>query len=493
MAGHVLRILAVVVALACGVATPAGAQSELIRSTYSAPYVVTKDTRLGSHGSVVGPELAGGHVVWGEVGADRIWRVGEASKTGARFADRTTTLRLPQSGALALTLSASSTRVAATLEANCDLRRCPPPIGAALLTWRYGEDPETLVTCPGSTCGGSDCSPLPRPALVAGDTVAYGQGCTGTGTGIVTRDLSRGGDPSPRTIAAEGSLWRAGGGYLVTRETGDRLVVYDVAARREAFHVGGAYFADVQGDGKLGFLTLDGYPGLGWASPAHPEPQWAVDPCYFNMPCTRWVDPVRYDGIRMAGNRFALEHTVGDDPNAASFEIRRLDGSVIKVGYSDDLVGGFDFDGERVTFMTQPCQTTAIIVWDIRDAHVPRQSDAACPPARAAAAKAALHAPKRLRLRLSCPRKPPLGCVGRAHLVVFARGHYVALGTWSYKVPYDHSPTVSIRLNRDARRFLAHHRAAKLFAASFPVSREDEYARPNGHAHYDEIPIGRTG
>jgi hypothetical protein len=494
MAGRFLRIQLVVVALACAIATPAGARSELIRSTYSAPFVLSPGDalRYGLNGPVVGPLLAGQHVVWGEHGANGVWRVAEARRAGASRPGRTTTLGEEHPGAFGLDLSASPYRVAASLLRNCWQAPCPTIVGK-LETWRYGESPTTLVRCPGAGCTARDCTPTDLKVVVSGDTVVYSGACNRGA--IVARDLSPGGDPSPRTIAMDASLVRAAGHFVELRFWGgsDRLSVYDLTGRTKPYTVDGTFFGDVQADGKLGYLTVNGN-GLGLASPAHPEGRMVVEPCYWNEPCTNWIESPRYyDGIRLAGDRFAMGLGAGDDARAARFEIRRLDGSVMKVGYADDVVGDFDFDGERVTFMTQPCQTTAIVVWDIREARPPRQSDANCPAARAASAKASLRDPKRLRLRLSCPKKARLGCIGSIHLVIFGGGHYAALGTRGYSVPYDRSPTASISLDANARRFLAQHRHAKLFAASAPVSRDDYDPRAGDRVRYDEIEIRRTG
>jgi hypothetical protein len=172
--------------------------------------------------------------------------------------------------------------------------------------------------------------------------------------------------------------------------------------------------------------------------------------------------------------------------------VRRLDWSLVASTHVDDVVGGLAFDGTRVGFATQPCQTTAIGVWDIREAKPPRQSRSACPSARAVRDSASLATAARLRLKLSCPRRPPLGCIGRVHLVVFAGGEYATLGTRVYGIPFGRSRTLSVGLDRHARRFLARHRAARLFAATIAYPRGDDSAHSTPDSvRYFELPIRR--
>ncbi|MBV9212985.1 MAG: hypothetical protein JOZ25_04985 [Actinobacteria bacterium] len=450
-------------------AAPPAVGSELVSSTYG---VRPNSVPFFGYVPLAGPVLAGPRVVWAAQDSFGAWRIGDAPLRGAT-SPAGSVRYAPGLGPSELNLTASSTRVAVGDQVlRCARANCvyPSVVRDRLATWRYGGTVQTLESCPGKSCQTfrTCAGDYPRwpPALID-DTLAYFDTCSPDE--IILRNLSPGADHVPRRIPTGYLIFVRGAGRFLAYGDGYTTVVYDRVAGRESYRVDNVYGGDVQADGKSAFQMYDGDSVLSWASPTHPQPRVLLDP----------ITPG--SSIRIVRNLVAIEEP-GAEVNTATglitrearIRVLRLDGSRVASARVNSLIGDFDFDGKRVTFATQPCQTTGIVVWAIKDRKPPMQSPAPCPAARV---RALYRRRESLHLKLGCPARPTLGCVGRVHLVLYAGARFFPLGRQSYSIPYGHSVPLTVRLPRGADRFLARHRAARVFAvtASSPWGHGSEY------------------
>jgi hypothetical protein len=214
----------------------------------------------------------------------------------------------------------------------------------------------------------------------------------------------------------------------------------------------------LQRDGTVVFNDARGR--LAWASVAHPAAH-VIPPPPRGL---GWV-------VGLAHDRIAF--TRGQDRPYLGVQIVVMDihGRVVAHRTIHRFVGTPTFDGRRVAFATQSCQTTAVAVWDLRDPVPPVESRKACPAADAASHSAVVTSAGRMRVRLHCAPDHKLGCAGRLHLLVDARGVYAPVGTRIYNIAFGRTRTVSMRIPADAARFLASHPDARAFGATRSVGR----------------------
>jgi hypothetical protein len=462
------RTLAVALAVASAALTCASSASA------GGQLILSNGVPTGQPG-LSGPVLGGDRVVWAEQFPVGTWRVRSAPLGHARSAtdSKVYSPGSADSGRLALAASPSHIAVSANLYdcpgEDCDLIT----LVRDQLAIRTDRGPfEVLEDCPGGGCSPDVCNDPVRwvPAL-SGHILAYnGDPCATDGT-VVWRDLAPAADHSPHTIAARAATMAAAGRYLAwtyyTDPETQRVVVYDRVADAEAYHVEilPAQFAptriDVQADGKVLWVNRN---RLEWASAAEPSAHrvssgWFVDP-------------------RIAGDRVAfVRPDFGRGRSAA--RVLDLDGERIASTAVDGLAGGLDFDGTRVTFGSQPCQTAAIVVWDLAGP-VPRQPRKRCPAARIANRHAVRTADDKLEVRLACLGTAKLGCIGRLRLVADGRGRHASgsqglhhLGVASYEIGRGRARTASIELTEDGTTFLDAHPRARVVATSISLQRPD--------------------
>jgi hypothetical protein len=457
--GRIRRIgCALVLITAAGTcAAPAAVarRSELVRSTFA--------SRAGelhffwNHADpsptapvAAGPVLTLDRVVWAEQRAPGIWRVHEAPLRGASAPSRSTPYQPHTSPVVSeLLLGASRRRVAvADHTYSCPVSRCGGL--SHLASWRFGGRPRVIASCPrGSGCS-SPCSYIAAPA-VAGDWIAHLGGCSNPP--VVVRDLAPGG--VSYRIRANAHGVRMAGRFIAYDKGSPNggVVVYDRLARHEVFRVADAAAVELQRDGTV--LFRDTRNRVAWASPSDPRPHLIPPP-------PRDFGPI----VGLAHDRIAFTRNADHPYLGIQVVVVDLRGHVVVHRTIRPFVGQVAFDGRRLAFATQSCQTTAVAVWDIRDPAPPAESHRPCPTATAASRIARVTPSRRMRVRLRCPHYHRLGCAGRLHLAAFASGHYSAIGTRTYNLPFDRTAGVSMRIRRDARRFLAAHRDARIFGST---------------------------
>jgi hypothetical protein len=160
-------------------------------------------------------------------------------------------------------------------------------------------------------------------------------------------------DSSSRVFPAdlfEGGDVRIAGRYLAvdTQDTGERtrtITVYDwqtgdviYKVKSEGGGVGLVSY-DIADDGTLAFGGLgERGPEIFWASPQDPT-----------------AHPVTpgSGALRIADGKIAVR---GD----GVFEVFALDGTKLATTSSRDSADEFDFDGQRLTYVAQPCVVSAI-------------------------------------------------------------------------------------------------------------------------------------
>ncbi len=458
-------------------ASPADGRSELVRSGFAVP---NWTLRLGSGPhqgavarSVVGPVFAGHSVVWAEQGAPGVWRVSRAPLTGAsRASDSVRYAPRPHGITSLLKLEGSSSVVGiGTGVPYCPSPKCDHVARDRLAIWRPGGHVRQLLNCGSSACP-SRCRP---PGLrlqdfaLADTTIAWADNCA---QGLVhVRELEA--DPFEHryVVSAPFAQQLHGDGRFLawitySSSTAFTLVVYDrltrtVSYKLPAWSLGWA----IAGNGDAGLFAPRGYSaGIAWASPDSPNPHF--------VRCGQGRCPAGMNSEGVIGLGRGLIAIAAIHPTGERIAVVRFDGSPVASKFVHKLYGTDSaFDGRYVAFATQPCQTTAIVVWDIRDPTPPRLSNAPCPPARADDATLNRRA---LRLRVSCPAHPALGCVGVLQATAFQGGGFVALPLQTYLVPFGRSRTLSIPIGARARRFLKRHRRARLYVESRAKVRTEE-------------------
>lgn len=453
--------------LALASAARAEARSELITSR-NVPTLAA---------GLTGPVLGGGRVVWAEQPVMGRWRIRtarpkdtDAAPTSVRYSAGTADRGL-------LELAASPSRIAVSVDLyDCSGEYCQRTtlVRHQLAVSNHGPF-EAVENCSGATCSFSGaCDETVRwaPSL-SGHVLAYTDRCAGRD--VIYRDLAPGADHSRHVVPAETVVVAAAGRYLAWIEPPNsatsRLVVYDRVVGAELYGVdvvpspGLPGQLDVQDDGKVVYVDRD---GLEWASPSAPTAHRVASSGFFQNP--RIAD----DLIAFARPDFGR--------GRSAVRVVGLDGKRVRSARADGLTGeltsGLDFDGDRAVFGSQPCKTAAIVVWDIdgRAPHLPRER---CPAARFASDHAT-RTPDRIKVRLACPGKAKLGCIGSLRLVADARGRHAsgsdglyALETQPYEIATGRSRTASVELTEDAAKFLDKHPHARVAATSISLRRPD--------------------
>jgi hypothetical protein len=466
-------------------ASPAAAapRSELIRSGFASRFTTLRAYWVGSDfrpvaAVVEGPVLTASGVVWAEQRAPGVWRILRAPLRGASTPAESTPYQ-PRRRATPsdLSLAASATRVAVGDHvAYCPPHACRGTGLSHIASWRFGARPQVLESCPVSFCG-RPCQYYP-PAAVTGDAVAYPWECDVHGGTIRVRDFAPGAaDPLYEIpTASYPSTLRAAGRYLLRIEYGGSLEnahVYDLRTRRDVYSLEDVDTAFIQADGKVVYGAYSRGDRIVWASPADPAPHYVPRP-------RRGFDQV----IGVARDRIAVLRAFRDQFHN-EVAVYDLDGHELAKALIRTTLGQQTFDGQRIAFATQSCQTTVIAIWDIRDPAPPVESREPCPAAARASRNAVLTPSGWIRVRLRCPHAHRLGCAGRLHLVAFAAGHYVPIGTRNYDIPFDGAAGTSLRLSGRARGFLDAHSGARVFATTRSAHRTSvvEFNGPTrGHA-----------
>lgn len=160
-----------------------------------------------------------------------------------------------------------------------------------------------------------------------------------------------------------------------------------------------------------------------------------------------------FDDLRIAAGAVAVRRITRDfqTQDVSRFTVWRA-GRIHRVS-GQRVGGGWDFDGKRLTWATQPCALTTVQVWDL-DTPPPTPAREACTLA-ASAPTARLGTPGRaLRVTLTCPPTPEHGCAGsiRADLITRRGGRRVGeTYLTEYRIRAGSSTTATLQLLRPVR------------------------------------------
>jgi hypothetical protein len=375
------RVLAGCLAVVLLIPAGAAAYSSLI------PIDVSGKHRA-AQGGVSGPVFAGDSIVWGRGAVGGYELIVEGG--GGRKVHK---LRIPgarhlYSPSYGVDISASSERIGLSFNlGTCDnYEDCKygfertvfhgafagtsaHPFGRVAHCTRYDPRYDDEGTAP--------------PVAVSGNVVAYDDCQT-----VHIRDYSSG---EQRELPGGVRMALAGDFVAVDRDPDQGVVVTNWRTGEDLYAVRTDAFG-LQDDGKLVFVTDERQTA--WRSVADPS---------------QHVVTSRDTGGRIASDRIAYV-AADSDGFGYSIEERDLDGGLVARARDDAVYTGMDFDGSRMTWITKPCETAGIVVWD--GVGRPPGLPGRCPTPRVVRGSARLDGRRHLLLDLKCPRTPWLGCPG---------------------------------------------------------------------------------
>jgi hypothetical protein len=333
--------------------------------------------------------------------------------------------------------------------------------------------PGAVPVCTPSRCvGGGACFRPPAAPLVSGSTLVF-ESCQASGQSFSAIEDGSGGAPSelgqiafPQSLAGEWLVGLAPGALDPPLGAGQpELIERNLATGAEPLRIalppvmqapqffgGGEYpaLAGVEEDGTIAYvLDSDGHNELWTASAGTPAPRLLGHSPIGTEP--REAPPggpslVVKDG-RVASFQGSGTVTVGTLAGAplGSVRARSLD--------------GFDFDGTRVLLAATPCSESFLATWAPGEA-APVLPGGRCPAPRIGRVR---FAPRSIRVALSCPAQPPLGCID-TNVTVLAgvEGSAFELESSPREMLPAAGRTVAIALGRGEKRWLEHHRGAEL-------------------------------
>ena len=294
---------------------------------------------------------------------------------------------------------------------------------------------------PGACAGAGD---------VSGAVISYGT-CDGV---VHVRDLTLGATPSGRdfTEPKTGPV-RVAGSYIAMSPDENTTMVSNWRTGDVVYSVptdGSTY--DLQADGKLAYQRyVDNSREADRASPAEPFAHKVSSDIWYS--------------IQIAGDRLAVGQPTAEGPGSDTHVVG-LDGSEVSEAYDAGALTDMLFDGSRLSWISQPCVNTWLVVGDLNASWAGRPlPDARCEfPTIAHRSARILGAKHRLRVRLDCPAKPEAGCAGTAQVVgSVPRRYEIAAGK---------SLSLGLRTGRRPCR-LGRHRVRALLRFFLPkVSRD---------------------
>jgi hypothetical protein len=226
----------------------------------------------------------------------------------------------------------------------------------------------------------------PPPVAVSDDIVAYDDCHV-----VHVHDYFPGAQAASREVPGGVGISLAGDYIAVDRSAQAGVVVTNWRTGQDLYSVKTDSF-DVQDDGKLAFTTADGK--LAWMSPGDPVQHVVV---------------AHDTAAQIVDDRIAYEASDADGFGTA-LEERDLEGRLVAAARDDAIYSGFDFDGSRLTWITKPCVSAAVVVWD--GVGRPPALRGQCPIPRYVRGSARLDARRHLFVRLRCPPRTGLGCPG---------------------------------------------------------------------------------
>ncbi|HEY3018381.1 MAG TPA: hypothetical protein VGJ23_06080 [Gaiellaceae bacterium] len=325
-----------------------------------------------------GPILAGSHVVWASTSpsvafyvsgpARRVWRATRVPVPADARDDPSYDVRVAQRVS-----SVSSSALRTVFVRSIDLQLIPrcasedPPCLAPirLKAWR-GEVWTGPPTGPFRLLAGGKGKPIALDADVDGRAILYSDTVPAQSSRVVL--VRRGAPPivlaSSRDVDFPSIALAGRYAAWIERRTIEHwpapprtLVVYDIAARRVAYTLGVEELGhalliafDLQRNGTVA-LASDPSPGPGcdggvaWASIAEPHPH------YLTGNAIPWR-------IKIAAGRIAFITRSCGAPTPFRLVLETREGRIL----SDSVIvyGGFDFDGRRLAYLTEPKEIAVV-------------------------------------------------------------------------------------------------------------------------------------
>jgi hypothetical protein len=258
-------------------------------------------------------------------------------------------------------------------------------------------------------------------------------------------------------------------------------VVYDRTAHAEVERVtvspASVDSVDVQADGTSLVVLRDdgGAVHAAWTSPSSPT--------LHELGLTGEEVRAGISGSSVGFLRFRSR-----TPTVADAGVMDLDGHVTASVARPGALDGFDYDGTRLVFKSQPCATATIEAWDLSGPPpVEPAPGAHCPLPEVSTRAARLGHDGRVAVALSCARDPALGCSGTLRLYAFAtsgRGRRRHTSEYAfrpahYRIDPGTRATARVELSRGARTFVRRfHRVRVAAIAVTDRRRGDQTERP---------------
>jgi hypothetical protein len=290
--------------------------------------------------------------------------------------------------------------------------------------------------------GCSNYYAYPLEVDASGGSIAYLDPCA---NGAVVHDPT-GPEKSSRAFPADfyAGEARIAGRYLAVDTRGFNLgepsttiTVYDWQSGDVVYRIAGNFDpgrVDIQDDGTL---AMRAQTGANAYEIYRPSPQ---DPVMH--PVTGRSAP--FEEVRIADDKIAVG-------SHGAFDVFALDGAKLATSPNRDSANsfGFDFDGERLAWVDQPCMVSAVVTWDM-SGKAPTLPAGRCPAARAAGSLGVVDLKRRrAALPLRCPPKPALGCAGPWYAVLDSAPPVYTKDPYSALLPGE-KRTVRLGLSRAA-------------------------------------------
>ena len=154
------------------------------------------------------------------------------------------------------------------------------------------------------------------------------------------------------------------------------------------------------------------------------------------------------DQVRLAGGLLAHRRVLRDNSLEDNdvFWVSRPDGSQARRVGGQRHGGGWDFDGTRLAWATQPCAQILVQVWDLATAPPPPAADHCATP-RLPRGTVELRG-RSLRIKLVCPAVPAQGCAGDIVASLYRRHQIGQTYAQHVRLPAGAMRTVRLRIFR---------------------------------------------
>jgi hypothetical protein len=307
-----------------------------------------------------------------------------------------------------------------------------------------------------------------------GDVLAHSGQPDGPCGGSTVRDRSNPGN----AIAFDATTLRVAGRYVAWSDR-ESIHVFDRTARAEVYSVPAdtLYDFDVQADGTIVYVDVHQLRPVAWAAVGDPRPHYLPSHRASTRMRMRDGRVATAIGVDVDGTRQGAEILVTD---TADRNLARL-----REPYA---VGGWDFDGARLTWRTQPCTSGLVSIWDLRGR--PPAAPGRCPIGRIATGPRRLYG-SGLGFDLPVSCRETLGCAATLRLTAAPRGRsrpVQSLGGVRYRLHTGRSRRLRVELSERASRFVARHRRVTVTAAARGIERVDGTRAASRRARFELRP-----